>query len=247
MGRGLVAAVMLVFLGFPGVAAADKKIEAAPPYRFTTTSVTMDQGERLTFHNGDTVTHDVTATEKGPDGKPLFASASTDAGKETFVEGSQYLTSGHYDFICSLHPNMKGTLHVTGNGTPQQRPGAAPSNAAPSAVDRTAPTFGLRVLSRRLSLVRADGALRVRVTVSETAHVVLRAVARPRAGGPLVTVASAVAHLSKGAHRVSLVLTRAGRAALRGKRRFLAVVVTGSATDDAGNKATRTHGRTLRV
>ena len=30
----------------------------------------MDQGERLTFHNGDTVTHDVTATAAGPTASP---------------------------------------------------------------------------------------------------------------------------------------------------------------------------------
>ena len=41
-------------------------------------------------------------------------------------------------------------------------------------------------------------------------------------------------------------LTKAGRAAML-HRRSLAVIVTGKATDNAGNKASEQHGRTLRV
>src|SRR5438132_65115 len=123
-GRRVVAVALATALACPALAWADKTIEAAPPYRFVTTDVTMDQGERLTFHNGDTVTHDVTATQNGSDGQPLFKTPPVDGGKEAFVEGSQYLTAGHYEFICSIHPNMKGMLTVTSNGTPQPRPGS---------------------------------------------------------------------------------------------------------------------------
>ena len=184
---------LAVGLVCPAAAWADKHIEAGPPNRFTTTEITMDQGERLVFHNGDTVTHDVTATQQGPDGKPLFATPPVDGGKEAFVEGSQYLTAGHYDFICSIHPNMKGMLHVTSDGTPQPRPGSGGPSA--TAVDQRAPALGLRLVSRGVAMARARHALRVRVSVDESAHVMLRAVARPHAGGPLVTVARGDVHM----------------------------------------------------
>jgi plastocyanin len=248
MGRGICAATAFAVLALAAPALADKQIDAGPPNRYTASEYTMDQGERLVFHNGDTVAHDVTATDKGPDGKPLFNTPITDSGKDAVVAGSQYLTSGHYAFICSIHPNMKATLHVTANGTPATRPGAAgpAGTTTTNSSDKTAPTLALRLVSSRLKAVRRGHALRVRVTLSETAHVILRAVARPRPGGPLVTVARVEAHVAKGTHPVSLALTKAGSAALSRRRSTLAVVVTGRAIDGAGNAVTRTHGRTLR-
>jgi plastocyanin len=244
-GRGIrrvVASAGVATLLWPVVAWADKTIEAAPPNRFSTTEITMDQGERLMFHNGDTVSHDVTASEATTDGKPLFKTPIVAAGKSAFVEGSQYLTEGHYAFICSIHPNMKGTVHVTAKGTPQQRPGSTTTESRPA--DRTRPTLRLRILSRTTLTARVRRALVVRLNVSEPSHVELRAVARPRVGGPLVTVARKVFHRVSGVRSARLELTRAGRAALRRHRR-LAVVVNGVAIDLAGNMARANHGRTL--
>jgi plastocyanin len=248
MGRGICAAVTFAMLALPATAMADKQVDAAPPNRYTASEYTMDQGERLIFHNGDTVAHDVTASQQGPDNKPLFKSPITDAGKSATVDGTQYLATGHYDFICSIHPNMKATLHVTANGTPQTRPGAAgpAGSTQTNSSDKTAPALGVKLVSRRLKAVRRGSVLRVRVSVDEEAHVVLRAVARPRVNGPLVTVAKAEAHVLKGTRRVSVPLTAAGRRALRGNRATLAVIVTAKAIDDAGNKVTERYGRTLR-
>lgn len=245
-GRGMtirrivLAAATVAILG-PAVSWADKSVDAGPPNRFTTTVVTMDQGETLRFHNGDTVSHDVTANVAGKDGKPLFASKTTGSGKTEVVEGAQYLTEGHYDFFCSIHPNMKGSLHVTANGAPQQRPGeGGPSPAA----DRTKPRLRLRLLSRTAHTARARAALVVRISLSEISHLELNAVARPRPGGPLVKIARRVLHRVSGTRRVSLRLTKAGRAALRRDSK-LAVVVTGRAIDRSGNMSTASHGRTL--
>jgi plastocyanin len=238
----MVATAGAVALLGPAMAWADKTVEAGPPNRFTTTELTMDQGEALTFRNGDTVAHDVTATATGADDKPLFESGKVNGGKSAPVEGAQYLTEGHYEFICSIHSNMKGTIHVTGNGTPKQRPGA--STDSPATADRTKPRLKLRILSRTTHVARARHTLVVRVNLSETSHVELRAVARPKAGGPLVTVARRVLHKASGARSVHLRLTRAGRAALRRDRR-LAIVVTGRAIDTSGNMSTANHGRTL--
>src|SRR3954471_22279126 len=165
MGRRTRVALTLavVALVVPALAWADKRIEAGPPNRFTTTDVTMDQGEKLTFHNGDTVTHDVTATQNGPDGKPLFKTAATDGGKTSTVDGAQYLTAGHYDFICSIHPNMKGSIHVTTNGTPAQRPGGGSSGSPSASSDKDAPSVTLLLASRHVRVVRRARALTVRV------------------------------------------------------------------------------------
>jgi plastocyanin len=239
--RGAVATAGVAALLWPVIAWADKTIEAGPPNRFTTPELTMDQGERLVFRNGDTVSHDVTASTAGPDGKPLFSTPIVNAGKQAFVEGSQYLTEGHYAYTCSLHPSMKGTVHVTANGTPQPRPGGA--TESPTA-DRTKPKLGLRIVSRTASMARVRHALVVRVALSEQSHLELRAVARPKAGGPLVTIAKRLLHKATGTRRVHLELTPAGRAALR-RDRSLAVIVRGIAIDPAGNMTRAVHGRTL--
>lgn len=237
--------MLALLLLLPAVAWADKQIDATPGNRFSGDSYTMDQGEKLVFHNGDTVTHDVTATQKGPDGKPLFSSGSVDGGKSAPVDGSQYLTEGHYEFICTIHPNMKAMLMVTGNGTPAQRPGGGGSTSTPSgAKDTKAPDLALRIVSRGARVARTRHALTVRVTLDEPAHVMLKAVARPKVNGRLVTIAKIDKHLAAGAHRVRVRLTRAGRLALR-SRRHLAVIVTGRAMDAAGNDTTAEHGRTL--
>jgi plastocyanin len=248
MGRGICVAITALMLAAPASAMADKQIDATPPNRFSASEYTMDQGEKLVFHNGDTVAHDVTSSTQ-KDGKPLFRSELTDGGKSSTVDGAQYLTEGHYDFICSIHPNMKAQLHVTGNGTPQTRPGAAgpagsttPSNPS----DKTAPKVGVKLVSKRLKAVRQGRKLRVRVTVNDETHVVLKAVARPQVGGPLVTVAKAETHLNKGTRRVSVPLTAKGIKALRGNRSTLAVIVTVKAIDNGGNKTTEQYGRTLR-
>ena len=241
--RRLVVAGGAAGLLWPVVAWADQVIEAGPPNRFTTAEVTIDQGERLTFRNGDTVSHDVTASATGSDGKPLFATPIVGAGKEAFVEGSQYLTEGHYAYICSLHPSMKGTVHVTGAGTPQTRPEPKPADPAKPA-DTVKPSLAVAIVSRTTEMARVREALVVRVEVSEPSHVELRAVARPKPGGPLVVVARSVRHKVEGTRRLKLELTAKGRRALRSDH-TLAVVVRGVAIDGSGNMGRAHHGRTL--
>ena len=161
----------------------------------------MDQGERLTFRNTDVAGHDVTARDPGPDNKPLFATPIIGAGESAFVEGSQYLTPGAYPFLCSIHPQMTGTLTVTGAGTPVPRP--APGT--PAVADTTRPVTSARVSSRRLRVVRRARAIVATVKVDEAATVTLRAVSRPRVGGPLVTVARGRVKLTAaGSRRVTM-------------------------------------------
>src|SRR5437763_16710995 len=104
----------------PG-ALADKQVGAHPVDSYSG-DVTMSQGETLTFQNLDLQNHDVTAGDKGSDGKPLFASPTIGFGQNAKVEGAQKLAPGTYKFYCSVHPFMTATLTVTGNGTPSSSP-----------------------------------------------------------------------------------------------------------------------------
>jgi plastocyanin len=231
MHRVLTAAALVassVLLVVPA-AQADERIQAGPSIRYTTPNVTMDQGERLTFQNLDVVGHDVTATQRGPDGGALFRTPIIGGGQEVFVEGSQYLTTGSYGFVCSIHPEMTGNLNVTSAGTPVPRP-----------ADTTAPRASVRLTSARVSAVRRARRLLVRVTVNEAATVALRATARG------ATVArGAVSLKAPGSRSRALSLTAAGRRAFRSGRR-LAVTVRARAVDRAGNARTARARRTLR-
>jgi hypothetical protein len=69
--------------------------------------------------------HNVVASDRGRDGRPLFDSATIGAGKSTVVRGTEYLGPGTYHFICSVHeyPNiygnrMEANLVVQDNGHP---------------------------------------------------------------------------------------------------------------------------------
>jgi plastocyanin len=210
---------------------ADQQIQAAFPTRYTTTSVTIAQGERLTFQNLDISDHDVTADTRGADGKPLFGTPLIGTGEESFVEGSQYLTAGHYPYVCSIHANMVGTLHVTDAGTPVPRPGGGGGGGV--AADKSAPKVKLKLVSTRASRVRRGGRLVAQVSVNEAAKVALTAKARSKR--KLVTIAEGATELTTaGTRRPELRLTRAGRKLLKGKGR-LAVSVSARAIDTAGN------------
>lgn len=249
-GAFLTVAVAACLL-FPARALAEEYIDAAPSNRYATTDVEIDQGERLVFRNSDIASHDVTAEAKGPDGKPLFGTPLINRGEQAAVAGSEYLTTGTYTFFCSVHQNMKGTLRVNSAGTPKPRPGAGPGGpgggpGASAPADDVAPSVGVKLLSRVLRMVRSREALRVRVRVDEAARVRLRAVARPRAGGPLVTLARAPLSVpGAGVRLVDLRLTRRGVSVLRGRRRPLAIVVRARAADAAGNTGSGADGRTL--
>lgn len=78
---------------------------------FLTTSVTLAQGTTLTFTNLDVVAHNVASKEVTDDGRRLFAAPNISTGS-TAVEGTDKLKAGKYEFLCTVHPSMVGTLEV---------------------------------------------------------------------------------------------------------------------------------------
>ena len=234
------AAVVACGLLLPSAASADEAVVAGPPSLFLTQSVTIDQGEPLTFYNFDVLGHDVTAVENGGDGQPLFNSPIIGVGESAFVEGSQYLSTGSYDFLCSIHQNMQGTLTVTGAGAPVTRPG--PGDPPPS--DTTRPKVEVAILSAGTARVRRARKLALEVAVDEAATIALRATARAR--GRVTTLGKGRVDLTgAGKRRQLLKLTRAGRKALA-KRARLRVTVTARAKDRAGNVSKAKTSRLLK-
>jgi plastocyanin len=92
-------------------AAAGKTVEVAmKDIAFDPDTITVKKGTTVKWTNEDSVGHDVTKSGGvGPD----FSSG--DAGGlqqgDTFEE--KIKTPGKIDYVCTVHPNMTGTINVT--------------------------------------------------------------------------------------------------------------------------------------
>jgi plastocyanin len=108
-------------LGAGSAYAASETITGTALNTYDKSTYTSDQGDLVLFQSlGGS--HNVTATATGPDGSPLFSSA-TIAGGTTPVNGTQFLGQGNYSFICTVHPStMQATLVKRGVGAPAPRP-----------------------------------------------------------------------------------------------------------------------------
>jgi plastocyanin len=234
MRRALAAAVAALALAAPA-ASADEQIVAGPPTQYVTTSVTMDQGEHLTFRNADTTGHDVRARKAAPDGKPLFKTPVIGTGASAFVDGSQYLTTGDYDFYCSIHPFMTGTLHVTGAGKPAPRPGRS---------DTRAPGIAVEIVSSKLGKVAKSGKLQVSFHTDEAATVNLSG--SFRAGGKTYKLSKATRTVRRN-RPVQVALGMGSNAQQALKRASKATFkVFAKTRDKAGNRGSGSARRTLR-
>ena len=246
IARGVVVSLVGLLASAPAALAGT--VYAGPPSQFFTSSVTIDQGEAVTFTNLDFIAHDVTAQGKGPDGKPLFASALTNGGGSSPVSGTEFLTTGDYPFVCSIHPNMLGTLTVSSEGTPAPRPGSgggsggsSPPPAQPAQnADTEKPTVQLHLVDTRLSTIKKRKAISLHVTADEPVTVGLRAKA-----GKTTLGSTTVKLTQSGTQAVRLKLTSAGAKLVRRSRK-LAITLSANAADGANNKSTARQKRTLR-
>jgi len=77
-------------------------------FAFDPTSLTVMTGTTVTWVNEDSVPHTVVSGEGDP---AVFSSAPIPAGGSyTFT----FTAPGTYQYICSIHPSMKGTVIVQG-------------------------------------------------------------------------------------------------------------------------------------
>lgn len=120
MKRFVIAAVAAAVVAAPlaGTAGAvvNGTVVAGPggfvsPGTYYTPVVTMTQGSEASFNNADIAPHDVTAVAKKKK-KPLFRSALVGIGQSAPVVGTDKLAAGRYEFYCTRHRWMTGTLIV---------------------------------------------------------------------------------------------------------------------------------------
>jgi plastocyanin len=94
------AALALLIASTSAVAATH--VVAMDGVKYEPASITVKRGDTVVFRNDDPFPHTVTAKGK-------FDSGSIAAGKQwKFVAR----TAGRFAYICTLHPNMQGTLIV---------------------------------------------------------------------------------------------------------------------------------------
>lgn len=86
---------------------------AGPTGTYSTPKVTISQDGQLSVYNGDTYAHTVTSEATGPDGKPLF-DVVVPPDSTRAIPKATGLKAGDYGIYCRYHPNMRGTLTVTG-------------------------------------------------------------------------------------------------------------------------------------
>jgi plastocyanin len=78
----------------------------AEDLKFSPSSLSAASGSSIEFTNEDDAKHSFTAEDAGID-------EEVDAQASTTVDLSG-VEAGSYEFVCKFHPDMKGTLEVTG-------------------------------------------------------------------------------------------------------------------------------------
>ena len=233
--RKLAIPLTVAVLAAAPAAHADETVYAVPVDRYSSSVITIDQGEALFFRTIDLQRHDLVSKDQAG-GKPIFGTPLLGTGEEALVQGAQQLKGGNYAFFCTVHPFMTGTLTVTGAG--------APSPPPQQSGDTTAPKVAVKVVDSSVSKVRKNRKLRVDVTVDEAGNGQLTATMKQ--GKKTVTIARGAKGFARaGKATVSMALTKSGRSALR-NRKSAAVTVQAHVTDGAGNSGHGTGKRTLK-
>jgi len=142
----LALAGVATFGAAQALAATETITASAAGVAFDKPSFQLDPGQVASFQNLSNSQHDVTATGKGPDGAALFSS-DTISTAQSPVNGTQYLSTGSFEFFCTIHPEMRSDLVVGSNGSPLARP-----------------DIEIKVLSTKLGKVLSSGKLKVTVT-----------------------------------------------------------------------------------
>ncbi len=113
------AVVAGVVLATPAAAIADGAVVEIHDYQYHAADVSVQAGQAVTWTNRETAAHDVASTA----GPVAFASPELGEGESfTFT----FTQPGGYAYLCTLHPDMVGTVTVT----PAPATTAPPTTAA---------------------------------------------------------------------------------------------------------------------
>jgi plastocyanin len=114
-----------------------KNIAYNPP------TVTIRQGERVTWTNNDTVGHSVTSdtgtfdsTKSGKTCSPSDSTGCIQPGDRFFIT---FNAPGTFAYHCTVHSNMHGKVVVEPKASPTPKVTAAPKTATPTVRPTTAP------------------------------------------------------------------------------------------------------------
>ncbi|PKH41748.1 hypothetical protein CXG46_07680 [Nocardioides alpinus] len=113
---------------------------------FSPAASTMSQDGWLTIVNLDDFNHTVTSVAVDAAGRPLF-DVLVRTGATVTVKIAAGLAAGQYPFFCRFHPNMRGTLTVTG-AEPGEEP-AAPSFDQPLVIPKVITAANPRVIAQK--------------------------------------------------------------------------------------------------
>jgi len=100
--RTLVVAAAALLVG-SAVAAPAVHTVTIDGFEFHPPTVTVNRGDVVVWRNNDPVPHTATARDAGLDSSEIAANAS-------FRFTAPH--AGRYEYICTLHPTMKGVLVV---------------------------------------------------------------------------------------------------------------------------------------
>src|SRR5581483_1380489 len=134
-------AVLAIVTGLAG-AGAGKPVQAQEAasvtikdFAFMPATITVAPGTTITWTNEDTAPHTATSGAPGAtDAGAAFDSGRLDQGQSYSFT---FTTPGTYDYFCTFHPFMLGTVVVEGGVT--TAPPAAPA-APPAAMPAAPPT-----------------------------------------------------------------------------------------------------------
>jgi plastocyanin len=121
--------------GAAAAAAPTTKSVEAMGYKFSPADLTIAVGDTVTWTNHDTAPHNIVIT----DGPEKFTSPNLQTG-QTFSH--TFTQAGKYSYYCSIHPDMKATITVTGS-TPPTSPTSAPPTSAPTSAPTSEPTHSM--------------------------------------------------------------------------------------------------------
>ena len=103
---GSIAIAALLVVGSSVVVAATRSVAIAE-FAFAPSSITINVGDRVRWTNSDAVGHTATATNGS------FDTGNIDQGQTASVTFTQ---PGTYQYICTPHPTMTGTIRVRAAG-----------------------------------------------------------------------------------------------------------------------------------
>ena len=106
IARALVVAAVVLPHHLPAAPAPANATVTIDNFAFTTPTITVTAGTTITWTNRDDIPHTVTASDGPP---PSFRSHPLDTGDHYAM---LFAKPGTYNYFCSLHPKMRGTVIV---------------------------------------------------------------------------------------------------------------------------------------